>query len=802
MTLNMSDVVKAQGNANAPAESFSDEEEQQDLYGGIEIKYEEQEPYTSYESRRLGNGKVYNATVKPSKTGENVGSELSLMETENLRGNENSGTKVNEVKKIERESQEKGHMRRKVAAERSNQTKEKTGKHENNHLSPSIKYRQYLPESGEDVYKYEGDLTVCPICKHELFMPKHLPCLHTFCESCIGDYFQKLKGKFNSFRIRCPVCKEYQPGKRATVPANTVAHLLPTNHFLLNKIARKNMKTCIPCSRAGKTSPSESWCLYCRESLCSDHVSYHNNLTSPDIHRVLNIKEVANDVDIAYMPAFCEVHAFKKLKFYCDDHGVAACDACRKLYHRECPGLVTSESEADDIRHGDFVQEMAEKLQDLEKTAVDMLDKLSENLSNLSSYRKDDERSISDMRQNLTNHLNSLENKLINELSLKQKEKEFEIQTEIGIFEKKRETLLFYKRLLELLLSEGLSVQLFVELPSISLQSNILAEKMHHRAAIMQNSSIHVGFNDVIVKLDSMGSIVEMHSRIKPEIPFARSSDSWRKPELQSPQTTFRSEVLHRKLKQGFLVIRFQSSTITGATTIEGRLVLADYIGREIRAYYDNGNHDDSLNIQDLQGNPWDLVEVPTESVGYTLIISFPKQRKLLLLQWDDAVAVQKFHYTKQECYGVTNIGNYILVACLKHLELWKVEDDLTMKRKSILPVTGQRVENIHPTDPNRILYTDSTDDGSFYCITKEGAVVFQYDHPGLSFPRGIATDREGNIYVAGYKSNNIHELSPEGELQRLIVPQIHLFHRPRVLMENGGSIYVIYGKHKVLELS
>ena len=261
------------------------------------------------------------------------------------------------------------------------------------------------------------------------------------------------------------------------------------------------------------------------------------------------------------------------------------------------------------------------------------------------------------------------------------------------------------------------------------------------------------------------------------------------------------SEVPHRKPRQGFLVIRFQSSTITGATAIEGRLVLADYTSREIRAYFDNGNRDDSLSIPHLQGNPWDLVEAPTDRDGYTLIISFPKTQKILLLQWENGVVFEQFHTTKRECYGIANVGNYVIVACLKHLEFWKVENDLSMKRKSILPVTGQRVENLHPTNPNRILYSDSRDGGSFHCITNEGTTVFQYDHPELSFPRGIATDREGSIYVAGYKSNNIHKLTPEGELHQLIVPQVHLY-RPRVLVENTGAIFVIYGKHKVLELS
>ena len=778
----MSDRVTAQENSKPPANSFQEDGNENGKNDKSESENENQTPKLSLASDGVDHGH----TKSPAKD--------NLTQSKDNGGN---SFKVDEKARPELSLEQEKEIENMEIDPGGQQRKENV---DTKKALPSVKqYRQYLPETEEDKYKYEGNLTICPICKQELSMPKHLPCLHTFCESCIADYFKLLKGKSNSFRIRCPTCKEYQPGKRVTVPASDIAHLLPTNHFLLNIIARKNMKNCVPCARGGVTSLSEHWCLFCRESLCNEHVAYHNDLTSRDVHRVQKIREVSKDVDLAYLPAYCEVHAYQKLKFYCEDHDVAACDTCRKANHRECPGLVTAESEAEELRNSEYVHELAGKLQHLEKTSVDMLDKISENLADLSSYHENDDRSISEMRQKISKHVKFLEKKLINELTLKQKEKEFEIQTEIGIFEKKRETLLFYKRLLELLLSDGMSIQMFVELPSIGQQSNILAEKMHHRAAIMQNSSIHVKFDDVMVRLDSMGSIVELHTRMKPDVPILAGSGTLRK--LQSPQPMAMSEVPHRKPRQGFLVIRFQSSTITGATAIEGRLVLADYTSREIRAYFDNGNRDDSLSIPHLQGNPWDLVEAPTDRDGYTLIISFPKTQKILLLQWENGVVFEQFHTTKRECYGISNVGNYVIVACLKHLEFWKVENDLSMKRKSILPVTGQRVENLHPTNPNRILYSDSCDGGSFYCITNEGTTVFQYDHPELSFPRGIATDREGSIYVAGYKSNNIHKLTPEGELHQLIVPQVHLY-RPRVLVENTGAIFVIYGKHKVLELS
>ncbi|XP_061171662.1 tripartite motif-containing protein 2-like [Saccostrea echinata] len=749
-----------------------------------------------------------NDSEKSLKPEEKIGSKLSLKLSNNASEKSNNILKPNGNQTVLDVGIDKGNGDSNTGDTQMREDKKQIKK-DKEQISAKIRppqpernYRQYLPESEEDIYKYDGDITICPICKKEFSIPKYLPCLHTFCESCIGDYFRKSQGNAKSFRIRCPVCKEFQPGRRSTVPPKEVAHLLPTNHFILNIVARRNIKKCIPCAKDGKTTTSEFWCYFCTESLCNDHAAYHNNLTSRDVHRVRSIKDVSNDVDSAYSPGFCEVHSLQKLKFYCEDHDVAVCDTCRKNYHRECPGLVTADSEAEELRKSEYAQELKDKLQDLEKKSVDMLDKLGENLSDLLSYRKNDEDAITALRMRVSNHFNNLEKKLMDELTLKQKEKEFEIQTEIGIFEKKRETLLFYQSLLELLLNEGIGVQLFIELPGIGQQSNILAEKMHHRTLIMQNSSIHVEFNDIIVQLDSMGSVVEMHTKIKPEVPYVPGSGSWRKLELQSPQPTPRSEALHMKLKQGFLVIRFQSSTITGATVIEGRLVLADYISREIRAYYDNGNRDNSLNIHHLQGNPWDLVEVPTDRDGYSLVITFPQQRKIVLLQWDNAVVFQQLHLTKHECYGITNVGNIVIVACLKHLEIWIVEDDLTMKRKSILHVTGEKVQTVHPADQNRIYYSDSCNNGSFYCITNAGAIVFQYDHPELTFPRGIATDRDGNIYVAGYKSNNIHKLSPEGELKQLIVPHVQLFYRPRVLVENVGSIFVVYGKHKVLELS
>jgi streptogramin lyase len=67
--------------------------------------------------------------------------------------------------------------------------------------------------------------------------------------------------------------------------------------------------------------------------------------------------------------------------------------------------------------------------------------------------------------------------------------------------------------------------------------------------------------------------------------------------------------------------------------------------------------------------------------------------------------------------------------------------------------------------------------------------------------PMGIMLDHTGSLYVAGYYSNNIHVISPEGVLMKITSPKEAHFNKPIFLMENEGKIFVTYDKHKITSL-
>ena len=55
------------------------------------------------------------------------------------------------------------------------------------------------------------------------------------------------------------------------------------------------------------------------------------------------------------------------------------------------------------------------------------------------------------------------------------------------------------------------------------------------------------------------------------------------------------------------------------------------------------------------------------------------------------------------------------------------------------------------------------------HCITLDGKPVFQYSHDKLQDITGVTVDCAGNIYVCGLYSRNVHQLSRDGKLQRIM---------------------------------
>jgi hypothetical protein len=55
-------------------------------------------------------------------------------------------------------------------------------------------------------------------------------------------------------------------------------------------------------------------------------------------------------------------------------------------------------------------------------------------------------------------------------------------------------------------------------------------------------------------------------------------------------------------------------------------------------------------------------------------------------------------------------------------------------------------------------------EENKLICMTYDFKPVFTYNHEQLGGISGITTDEEGNIYIAGFASNNVHQITPDGK--------------------------------------
>lgn len=105
----------------------------------------------------------------------------------------------------------------------------------------------------------------------------------------------------------------------------------------------------------------------------------------------------------------------------------------------------------------------------------------------------------------------------------------------------------------------------------------------------------------------------------------------------------------------------------------------------------------------------------------------------------------------------------FLLVACGSAILKYSLEGQFIHK----YPVKG-RTLYVTVTNLGHIVYSNIKTN-SVTCIDETGQIQWEYKHSKLMIPNSVDKDESNNLYVCGSKSNNIHILSPNGKLMKVI---------------------------------
>ncbi|XP_066271397.1 tripartite motif-containing protein 2-like [Branchiostoma lanceolatum] len=182
------------------------------------------------------------------------------------------------------------------------------------------------------------EFLVCQVCLEDFKQPKMLPCLHTFCQSCL----EKLLTTEPVGKLDCPTCRQ-----DVSLPRNGVQGL--KSNFLVGKLrdilqqqprgeTSETREDGVPCTVCEVGNSAQFYCVECTDYICQPCNDMHGRFKGNRAHKVVTIQDLQSGQAAAELRARetskCEDHN-ELNKFYCDTCHRVICLHCVVTAHKD-----------------------------------------------------------------------------------------------------------------------------------------------------------------------------------------------------------------------------------------------------------------------------------------------------------------------------------------------------------------------------------------------------------------------------------------------------------------------------------
>lgn len=524
------------------------------------------------------------------------------------------------------------------------------------------------------------------------------------------------------------------------------------------------MNYCDPCKRMNDEVTATDWCTECMESLCCACAKAHGRSRASQNHKMLNLTsemsaqgEGHNHVDV------CRTHT-KKIKYFCQDHLVPCCTQCICTEHRGCKQVDSILHEAQTLFKAKKIDSLLMEIEKYEKAVTKLKSERQDNVAELDNSSDTMLQSADELRNKIVSHLDAMFEKHKNEISKNLKVCREKQSVAVECFSDCQLLAESYAGTLKKVKEGGASVALVVEYHRIKQElSEILNEKVYSSTLkLSQNidenlqeilkvaefgklnlDECSTGF-DYNLALSTMNLICEL------DLSDGNVTGGCFLPNEEILLINFETDCLEHftadgKLSHTLLTNFFPDDACSKNSTMNTLYVTSSDISNELYGVY--------------------MVRLPESKEKTIEILKLPLEKS---------------------CFGVTYMSEFLYVAC----------DDVIIKMNCYGDFvcdfqTEKETYSVAVNKKNHIV-SSSCSSHSVLAIDEYGQRLFQYKHPDLKYPYGLDVDSEGYIFVAGRDSNNIHILSPTGELIK-ILPAL----KPKCIKFRKDSRVCLIGSEK-----
>ena len=181
----------------------------------------------------------------------------------------------------------------------------------------------------------------CAICLGRYKHPKVLPCLHSYCKSCLEGLL-KASQQQEKKQLTCPQCKESHNVPHQGVDSFktyfTINNLLELLH--IHEVSSGGVGKVIQCESGLDENSAFARCLSCAEYLCESCFTIHQRLKATKDHNMLTLEKIKQSdkrlgVKSVQRRQYCEEHEDEVLKLFCKTCEKVICRDCALVKHRE-----------------------------------------------------------------------------------------------------------------------------------------------------------------------------------------------------------------------------------------------------------------------------------------------------------------------------------------------------------------------------------------------------------------------------------------------------------------------------------
>ncbi|KAL3852548.1 hypothetical protein ACJMK2_016172 [Sinanodonta woodiana] len=651
------------------------------------------------------------------------------------------------------------------------------------------------------------EAVLCPICLQALTDPRILTCLHTCCEKCLKSEIQLQNQQYKLNRtFECPICNTNIRSPAPNIQPSEWAARFPANNTLYSN----NNVQCSPCEQQGNVSTATGFCTDCGQFVCTKCSDDHKRFTVMRDHIIIVGETVLKNA--TYVPIYlkageCENHAGKQCDLFCKDHDVLGCGLCRAAHNR-CKGLVSLKEVSTGLKASPVLQETADKFDSFQTKFDNIKTQVEDNIKAIDSQKDEILKAITEFRVKLNTELDKLEKAVIEKMETTHTSVKEEMTNFIEECAKSKAAVETSHRMFSGFIETADESQLFISMRKITQQIKHYESRL--KVVVAKTHLVKYEFKSdeaVDMAIRAASALGDVKILGLPLLSIQSSNDFV--PKKANYYTEFKAKIHGDKHK----------CKITGTSFLpDGRLVLVDYGNQSIKLYsYDastkRSSHTDRSESKlkeslfknetslHLHAGPKDVAVMDPS----TIVLTIPETKEIMFVTVGATLGVREIVKTEGNYHGIICTNEMLITTCLSQKKsavhvlnhLGEIVD--RWYPKSANGHSHQRHPHTHfmgtPAKPYYLklgpdgqkIYISDLNNG-IICMDMSGNTIFTCTSKKFYIIEGITVHPQGNVFVADYKQQVIHQMAPDGSALGTLIGKDKQLQKPVSICYNGAT--------------